>query len=378
MRKAAVICEFNPFHYGHKFLLENIKSAYADEIVCIMSGSFVQRGELAIADKFSRARAALQNGADLVAELPTVNAAASAQVFAASGVQLAFELGCDTLCFGAENSLEELYEVIDALDAADGQGDIAAAMQAGCSYPRALTEAVGSSYADIISQPNNILALEYIRACRRYGITPIALPRMGVAHDSDTVCGNIASATKIREMILRNEAYTRYTPMTVEHPASPDRIEAAILYRLKTMTAPQLAALPDVSEGLENRIFEAAKSYNSSLEILNHLKTKRYTMARLRRILCCAVLGITAQMQRTPVPYLRILGVNTEKKHLIQSKTLPLIVDVRRGYDALDDSVKEIFDIDLKATALMNIAADLNLNEFSHGIIGYDRRAVPV
>ena len=369
MRRAGVICEFNPFHNGHKFLLENIKAAYADEIVCIMSGGFVQRGELSITDKFSRAAAALQNGADMVVELPTVYAVSSAKCFAESGVRIAAELGCDLLCFGAENSIEELCAVLSAIDSKDTQEKIAENMRSGSYYPRALADALGDPYADIISRPNNILALEYIRACRKVGITTVAVPRVGAEHDSDVPSGNIASATHIRSMILRGADYSAYTPMTVAHPADPKKIESAVLYRLKTMTTEQIAALPDVTEGLENRIAEIVRKYNSLSEISEHLKTKRYTMARLRRILCCAILGVTKEMQAAPVPYLRVLGVNSGKKHLIASKTLPLIVDVRRAYDTLDNSVAKIFNADLRATELMNIAADVTVNEFSRGLV---------
>ena len=369
MSKAAVICEFNPFHNGHKFLIEKIKNEYADDVVCVMSGSFVQRGDIAITDKYSRTKAALEHGADMVVELPTVYAMAPAQVFAENGVRPAFELGCDKLCFGAENSIEELYRVLEILDADETQEEIAAKMQSGCYYPRALSEAVGEPYASVISQPNNILALEYIRACRRYGLEPIAIPRAGVGHDSREICGDIASATKLREMIKSGEDYSFFTPIVIESPAFLEIIEPAILYRLKTMAAEDIAKLADVSEGLENRIYDAAKNYNSLTEILEHLKTKRYTMARLRRILLYSLLGITREMQSSPVPYIRVLGVKADKKSLITSKSLPLIVDVKSGYDRLDNSDKEILDIDLNATELMNIATGKTINEFSNGLI---------
>jgi cytidyltransferase-like protein len=369
MRKAAVICEFNPFHNGHKFLIEKIKAQVADEVVCIMSGSFVQRGDVAITDKFARTKAALENGADMVVELPTVYAMAPAQVFALNGVRLAHELGCDCLCFGAENSIEELFTLVDILDQKEINEKIAAKMQAGCYYPRALSEAVGEPYAQIIAQPNNILALEYIRACREYNITPVAIERVGVGHNSGEVSGNIASATKLREMILAGEEFLSFTPMAVDHPASIEKIEAAVLYRLKTMTVSEIAQIADVSEGLENRIAEVASCYNSLSEILEHLKTKRYTMARLRRILLSAAMGVTREMAQQPVPYLRVLGVRSDKKSLIQAKSLPLIVDVRRRYDLLDHSVREIFDVDLRASALLSIAAGETVNEFSRGLI---------
>ena len=368
MHRAAVICEFNPFHNGHKFLLEKIRRYGAEEIICIMSGSFVQRGDIAVTDKFSRTEAALRGGADMVVELPTVCAMANAQVFAQNGVRLARELGCDTLCFGAENSVEELYNALDIIDSEASQEKIAALMKDGSYYPRALSEAIGEPYGDMIAKPNNILALEYIRACRACGIEPVAFPRAGVDHDSDTIIGQFASATKIRKMILSGEDVMPYTPMRIEHPASLSGIESALLYRLKTVSPDDLKRIADVSEGLENRIIEISKHYNSITEILEHLKTKRYTMARLRRILLSALLGITAEMQAAPVPYVRVLGVQANKKHLIASKTLPLIVDVKSGVDRLDISTREIFDVDCKATELMNIATGVTKNEFSQGI----------
>ena len=371
MTKAAVICEFNPFHYGHKFLLEKIKANYADKIVCIMSGSFVQRGDIAITDKFTRTRAALENGADMVVELPTVYALSGAQIFARSGVQLAYELGCDVLCFGAENSIEELYSALEILDAEETQERIAARMHEGCYYPRALAESVGEPYAGILSQPNNILALEYIRACRTYEITPVAIPRKGAAHDSPEVVGDIASATAIREMILSGADYTPYTPMEVRQMYCIDEIEPTVRYLLRVKKPEETADIAGISEGLNNRIYKCAQEYNSVKEILSAIKTKRYTMARLRRAALCICLGVTAEIQNSPVPYIRVLGVKREATGLICSGTLPLIVDVRRGYDALDISAKEIFDIDINALKLMNSgrASGYPLNDFDYGVI---------
>ena len=369
MPRAAVICEFNPFHNGHLFLLEKIKREYAEEIVCIMSGNFVQRGEIAITDKYERTSAALSRGADMVVELPTVYAVSSARIFAESGVRLAHELGCERLCFGAENSILELNEALRQLEQPETQENIAALMKDGCSYPRALSQALGAPYSDIIAGPNNILAIEYIRACRQYGMIPIAIPREGVDHDSMLVSGRYASATKIREMILSGDDYAPYTPCRVESYASAGALVPVILYHLKTASTEELAALAEVSEGLENRLKEAAKDETSLRDILTAVKTKRYTMARLKRIAVYALLGITKQMQAAPVPYIHILGFREASRHLISSRSLPLIVDVRRGYDALNNSAKEIFNVDLRAAEAMNIARKTNVNEFAHGVI---------
>lgn len=371
MSRAAVICEFNPFHNGHKFLLEKIKAENADEIVCIMSGNFVQRGDIAITDKYTRAKAALQNGADIVVELPTVYAVSPAPIFARSGVQLAYELNCDTLCFGAESNLSDLEETLDALDRNDTQEEIAARMQSGTYYPRAVSEALGKNYSETISQPNNILAIEYIRACREFGLQPVAIPRKGAAHDSELTVGTIASASKIRSLILSGENYSAYTPMTVKTVYTFENNDRIPVFLLKTMKPEETEKIAGVTEGINNRLYKCAQQYNTLDEILSAAKTKRYTMARLRRIALSVCLNITQELQDRPVPYVRVLGIKQEKSHLIKSRTLPLLVDVKRGYEQLDQAAKEVFDVDIRATDLMNCrqTPDYPLNEFQYGII---------
>ncbi len=370
VQRAAVICEFNPFHNGHKFLLEKIKEEFADEVVCIMSGSFVQRGDIAITDKYARARAALENGADMVIELPTVYAVSAAQVFAKSGVQIAYELGCEKLCFGSENSLEELYSLLDVLDAQETQKKIAGYMNDGDYYPLALSKAVGNDLSEIVCKPNNILALEYIRACRSYGIEPIAIKRIGVGHDDTEVCGNIASATKIRELLINGEDCSPYTPMRISEPCQLSDIDQIICYLLRSKKPGDTEGIAGISEGLNHRLHKCAVENRSVDEILAAAKTKRYTMARLRRAVISVCLNITDEMQHREVPYIRVLAVRKNKAHLIQPRALPLIVDVRRGYDLLDQNAKEIFDIDIAAAELMNMCRDTSgINEFSYGVI---------
>lgn len=370
VQRAAVICEFNPFHNGHKFLLEKIKKEFADEVVCIMSGNFVQRGDIAITDKYARARAALENDADMVAELPTVYAVSAAQVFAKSGVQIAYELGCEKLCFGSENSLEELYSLLDVLDAQETQKKIAGYMNDGDYYPLALSKAVGNDLSEIICKPNNILALEYIRACRSYDIEPIAIKRIGVGHDDTEVSGNIASATKIRELLINGEDCSPYTPMQISEPCQLSDIDQIICFLLRSKKPEDTEGIAGISEGLNHRLHKCAVENRSVDEILAAAKTKRYTMARLRRAVISVCLNITDEMQHRDVPYIRVLGVRKDKSHMIQSSALPLIVDVRRGYDLLDQSAKEIFDIDIAAAELMNMCRDASgINEFSHGVI---------
>lgn len=373
MTKAAVICEFNPFHNGHLFLLEKIKKEYADEIVCIMSGNFVQRGDIAVTDKYTRSAAALAHGADMVAELPTAYAVSSAQTFAKSGVMLAHELGCDMLCFGVESDPNDLQTIADAICSDQVNRLIAYKMHKGLYYPRAVEEAIADvcspDLSRVLTQPNNILAIEYIRACVDCKIRPVGILRRGVNHDSNTPSAQYASASYIRELIASDRDYRNYTDMTIDHPASLHALESAILYRLKTMSVQEIASLADVSEGLEYRIADTVKSVNSIKELLSQLKTKRYTMSRLRRILVASLLGISAELQQLSVPYIRVLGIRSEKQALLTSRSLPLIVRVKTDYDTLNNSSKEIFQLDLRAAQAMNIAAGKTINEFSQPLI---------
>lgn len=335
-----------------------------------MSGNFVQRGDIAITDKYVRAQAALENGADIVVELPTVYALSSAQVFADNGVHIAAALNCNRLYFGAENSISDLSEVAGLLENELINDKIRSAMKGGQYYPKALSAAVGDKHAHILEQPNNILALEYIKACQKYGILPIAIPRKGANHDEDVIRDGIASASKIREMIGNGESYKLLTPMEITDPCHIKSIEPAILYRLKTITPEELHHIADVSEGLEYRIIDAAKKYNSLTEIYNAVKTKRYTMARIRRIILSAFLDITQEMQNTPVPYLRILGVRSVLSGTLSGAKLPLIVKTKTDYENLNHiSAKEIFNVDLRAAEAMNIAGGQINNEFSRGVI---------
>ena len=370
MARAGVICEFNPFHNGHKFLLEKIKRDYHSDVVCIMSGNFVQRGDIAVTNKYARTETALQNGADMVIELPTVYATASAKTFAESGVRIAAAINCDRLYFGAENSISDLTELSELLENRPINDMIHSSMKSGEYFPKALSMAIGEKNAQIIKQPNNILALEYIKACRKFDVLPMAIPRKGVSHNDDHIVGNIASASKIRSMIEKNENYRNLTPMKIDRPCSIKALEPAILYRLKTITPYELRQIADVSEGLENRIIEVSKQYNSLSEIYTAIKTKRYTMARIRRIITAAFLDISSEMQSTLVPYLRILGIKTGKEEMLKSAKLPLIVKTKADHDLLDNYAKNIFRVDLRAAEAMNIASGTApINEFSRGII---------
>ncbi len=378
MKVGAVICEFNPFHNGHKHLINKIKEQHADCVVAIMSGSFVQRGDIAIIDKYSRAQFALKNGCDLVVELPTVFALSSAQNFAKGGVEIAKAIGAHTLCFGAENAdIEILSKVADAFLDDRFCCKLKEYIASGEYYPKAVSLSIkdtyGNEYADILNKANNTLAVEYIKALKNSNISPIAIKRLGVEHDSDSTYDNIASATHIRNLIKSGECYNAFTDMNLSNYTDIKNLETAILYKLRTMSKKDIENLPDVNEGLHNRIFECARNNNSLEELFENLKTKRYTLSRLRRIVMCALLDITKEHIKQSPKYIRVLGMNDNGAKILKSTpTLPIIAKVRNDYKKLSSDAKEQFDIDVRASEIFSLGTNDKCtiqNDFSEKLI---------
>ena len=290
-----IICEFNPFHAGHAHLIKSVKSA-GDKIICIMSGNFVQRGEFAVYDKFTRAKTALENGADLVIEIPPEQALLSAEGFATSAVKLAESLGIiDEIAFGAENAdTAELKKNRRAAQRPKSARRNFPEMKSGISYPAARNKIIKSP---LLEKPNNILAIEYIKAA---SIPCRAITRIGKGHDTDD---------------------EKYSASAIRKTLSPDKIstmqncEKAVLFKLRSMSKEDFAKIADVNEGLENRIYEAARNAASLDELYALIKSKRYTLSRVKRIVLRAFLDIYGS--ETDVPAIRILGFNENGRALL-------------------------------------------------------------
>ena len=362
MKIAAIICEFNPFHNGHKYLIDKVKSEHADCVIAIMSGSFVQRGDIAITDKFARAKAALANGCDLVVELPTVYSLSSAERFAKGGVELSKALNADILCFGAENNdIDKLTAVSDIFYDDDFKQSLKKHLSNGEYYPKAVSlsveEILSQEYSEILNGPNNTLAIEYIKALKGSSISPVAIKRTGASHDSEKTSNNIASATHIRNLIRDNTAYDKFTQMRIDNHTDIKKLETAILYKLRTMSKEEIENLPDVAEGLHNRIYDCCRKSNSFIELLTSLKTKRYTLARLRRIVMFALLDITKKDTQQDIGYIRVLGMSDKGSKLLKNAKLPLVCNLADNYSLLNDNAKRMIDIDLKAYEVASLSS---------------------
>lgn len=351
----AVICEFNPFHNGHKYLLEKARSITGGGVIAVMSGSFTQRGEVAVCSKFERAKTALENGADLVVELPAVYAVANAERFAKGGAETAKLFGCvEYLAFGCEDDDSELLKkAAFARDDSEVNAIIAEEMKSGSYYPRALEYAVrkvlGDEVADIISKPNNILAAEYIRALDGSGIKPLAIKRTGAGHDSDGVSGEFASASYIRQLLRSGKSAEGLLPELPSKITYPEKLDTALLYKLRNMTAEQLRLLPDVNEGLENRIISAARTCPTVEALIDEVKTKRYTHSRIRRILACALLDITEDLQTGKVSHARVLGFTEEGEKMLRTCTGTVVTSVAKA-EALGGDTALLLAADIRAT----------------------------
>lgn len=350
MKTAAVICEYNPFHYGHKFQLEQTRKLGATHIVAVMSGDFTQRGDVAVFDKFSRARAALQNGADLVLELPVRYSLCAAEGFARGAVGIISALGCvDMLSFGSEcGDIAALREAAGAVDYAVHSEYFQMLMTGGKSYPAALAQAVNKFYTEdvyqTISSPNNTLAVEYIKALDDIGssIEPVTVQREGAAHDSAEQSAEFASASLIRKRILAGESYSRFAPETGDPAADIRRLETAILSKLRMMRQEDFAHVYDAAQGLGDRLYKAVRKACSLEELYFLTKTKRYTLARIRRAVLCAFLDIDKKLLLEPAAYIRILGMNSRGREVLSAAksagcTLPMDTSLR----ALMDTSRE-------------------------------------
>ena len=330
-----IICEFNPFHAGHKYLIDSVKNKN-DGIVCVMSGNFVQRGEFAVYDKFSRAESALKNGADLVIELPCAYSLRSAEGFAKAGVELIEATNAiDRIAFGAEcDDIDKLKKT--ASEIKENEQRIKEEMKKGLAYPAARNSVIGS---EILETPNNILAVEYIKAAK---LPCIAVKRIGKGHDSDD---EKYSASEIRKNLSANEICTL------------ENCERAVLAKLRCMTANDFLQIEDVTEGLENRIAEMVKISTSLDELYDNIKTKRYTHSRIRRIVLKAYLGINKHFTEN-VPYIRILGFNQKGKEILagmkKSADLP-IINRYSDIHTLDEYGKALFELECRCTDLYNL-----------------------
>lgn len=389
-----IIAEYNPFHNGHLLHLEKSKKICdAQYSVCVMSGNFVQRGNTSIVNKWIGAEMALKSGVDLVLELPTVYSISSAENFAEGAIKLLNSLKIvDTISFGSENSdINVLNRISSVLHEEPKQylEFLNSESKKGLSFPKARENAIllylnDKKYLNILNQPNNTLAIEYLKALKKYKshISPISVKREKVFYNSNCIVDEYASATAIRNMII-NEQFNDIRKVV---PASSynllmneieeghlvidiSKFEKEILYAIRRLSADDIKNFPEVTEGLENAIKNASNSCNNLSELINMIKSKRYTHTRIQRILLYILLNITKKdmyLSRKNIPYARILGYSPQGKELISeiykaNPKITLITSVKNFLDSSNNKTyKYMLNKDILATNIYTLAYSNN------------------
>lgn len=341
-----IIAEYNPFHNGHSYHIQNTKAQTgADFVVAVMTGNFTQRGNTSVINKWEKTKMALNGDADLVIELPTIYSISSAENFASGAVKILNELGIvDTISFGMEaDDVSTLNNIANVLvnEPPEYRAILEHELGKGNSFPKARENALMmylndiKRYANVIKGSNNILAIEYLKALKKQksSLVPFGVKREKVYYNSTKIIDEYASATGIRNLLLHNQleevrkvvpakSYSillnnlRQGTYVLDIIAYNDEI----IYKLRSMTVKQIANLPDVSEGMEYLIKDVSNKTNNLIELINGIKSKRYTQTRIQRILLYALLGITKkdmEMSKKITPYIRVLGCSEKGKMLL-------------------------------------------------------------
>lgn len=394
-RVLGIIAEYNPFHNGHMYHLQKAKEqSGAKYCICVMSGNFVQRGNTSIVNKWKKAEMALLNGVDLVIELPTIYSVASAEGFSLGTIKLLNNLKIvDAISFGTETSdfaaLNNISSIVNE-EPMKYKSILNSELKKGLSFPKARENALmlylndNKRYDNILNTPNNILAIEYLKALKKIKsiIQPIPIKREKVYYNDNVIVDEFASATAIRKL-LKNEEFSeirKVVPKSTYQILEKEtelgnvvldlsRYEKEIIYNLRRMTVSEIAELPDVNEGLEHSLKNAANYSNDITNLINIVKTKRYTVTRIQRILICVLLGITKRdvgMAKKTEPYIRVLGFNEKGKELIsrinkQNPKATVITSVKKFQDKNNNNknskiYKRLLDIDIFSTNVYTMA----------------------
>jgi len=385
-----IIAEYNPFHNGHLYQIEEAKrQTGAEYVVAIITGNFAQRGNTALVNKWTKAQMALENGVDIVLELPTVYSISSAENFAEGAIKILDSLKIvDTLCFGTETAdFAALNNIANILynEPKEYVAILNHELGKGLSYPKARENALMmylndiKRYANIMSGSNNILAIEYLKALKRLksDIKPFSIERKKVYYNDEKIVDEFASATAIRKLIATEQyddlrkVMPRNSYMLLKEEIRKGnyvldliKYEKEILYALRKMSIKEISEIPDVTEGLEHAIKSAADSCNNLIELVNIIKSKRYTQTRIQRILLYVLLGITKkdmQNSKKVVPYARVLGFNARGKEMLSdicniNPKIQMVTSVKKYMEQNTNRVlREMLEKDIFATNIYTL-----------------------
>lgn len=374
MNFCGVICEFNPFHNGHNYLISEAKKLTGAEIVCLMSGNFVQRGIPAICSKYERAKYAIESGANTVLEFPAVFACSNAENFATGAIKIFKALKIKQIAFGIENTNIEILKKIAKLKHENSERFQTAfknEIQNGINYNTALKRSIANTLGDdtistILNKPNNVLAVEYLTAILKQNanIEVIAINRCDEGYESNTPNGNFLSASAIRNLIFEKKDYSKFVPNHAQideifNVSQQTMLETLEILKIRTTPASELEKFYDYNEGIEYRIKEMADKFSTLNEIKNNVATPRYRLPRVNKLLLYPLLDITKSAVKTALsskPVVKVLAIKKQNIDLLKiyDKNKISLISTNKDYNNLTKSQKQIIQIDLNASNIYN------------------------
>ena len=390
MQLCGIICEFNPFHNGHEYLIKQAKKLTDSKIVCLMSGNFVQRGDPAFQEKYERAKNAISCGADVVLELPTIYAVSNAENFAYGSIKTFKALNTKYLAFGIENTELEILQKIANIkfqNSISFQNSFKNEIENGINYNTALKRAIAKelnyeNITEILNKPNNILAIEYLTAIKKLDakITPIAIKRIDNGYNSNIALNSYLSASGIREIILDGGNASKFIPAETNlenyFNLSYNQIfETISILTIRNNEPKELEKYYDYNEGIEYRIKKFANQSATLDELTSLVATPRYRVSRVKKLLLYPLLGITKQVEilaKKSKAVAKVLAIKKSCKEFLSlaPKQKICLIATNKDYDSLPSNCKKIIDIDLLASNLYNtVIQKQNNNDKKTGVL---------
>lgn len=369
-----IICEYNPFHNGHLYHLEKVREISKDEeIILVLGGNFLQRGNISVMDKYEKASIALRYGIDLVVELPFIYATQSADVFAEGAIKILNALKCDKVIFGTESNDVEKLTSLAKRQLYDNRYDkkVKALLDEGYNFPTAMSLALQSFDGDKVNTPNDLLALSYIKEIVKngYNIMPISIKRTNDYHDKNTT-GEISSAASIREKIKKEENIDTYVPSIVscniDYKNYDDNYFKLLKYKILTEKE-DIKKYQTVDEGIENKLVSSIRNCYSLDDLIEKVKSKRYTYRRISRMLTHILISFTKEdAKNRNLSYIRILGFNEKGKRYLnklkKNTEIPFITNVNKK------NVK-LLETELKSDSIYYLIKEKSIDVYSYAPI---------
>lgn len=349
MKIIGIIAEYNPFHNGHKYQIDKIREKYEDALIIICtSSSFTQRGDISILNKWEKTKCALNNGANIVVELPYIYSTQSSDTFAKYALKILNELKIDKLCFGSEdNDIDKLYKVADTqINNKQFDTKVKEHLDNGINYPTALNNALKKLIQIEITKPNDLLGVSYIKEIlkNKYNIKPFTIKRTNDYHDIENN-SDIVSASNIRERLLNNEDISSKVPQDVyEILKNKNTTNKYFEYlKYKIISEQDLNKFLDVDEGLHTRIKDQIQKSNNLEELIQNIKTKRYTYNKISRMLNHILCSLTKEENNIQeLEYIRILGFDSKGKEYLSKIKKDIKTPILNKYDTKKYKTLEI------------------------------------